>query len=253
MVIPLNRGSQTLGVIDIHSPNPNAFTGKEDNLFMGLADQLAIAIEKAAVQQEMRETLEELETAYGSFTQSSWERFIQTRQNISGYRFNQRKKVEEVSQPPEEVIQAWTQGESVNVKKKVPGSNAQTSSLAIPLKVRGSVIGVLDVGFETDTIPVDTTNLIEEISERLSLILENARLIETAQRQVERERLTSDISNSIRQSLDLDVVLRTAVQEIGQKLGLSEVELRLGDQMQARLDGAKAPNGKKPKPSEEAA
>ena len=35
---------------------------------------------------EIQKTLNELETAYGAFTRSSWERFIQTRRNISGYR-----------------------------------------------------------------------------------------------------------------------------------------------------------------------
>ena len=96
---------------------------------------------------------------------------------------------------------------------------------------------------KADRIPLDTSNLIDEISDRLSLILENARLIETAQRQVEREQMTNEIANNMRQSLDMDVVIRTAVQEIGQKLGLREVELRLGSHQQALLDGIRGSNG----------
>ncbi len=138
-----------------------------------------------------------------------------------------------------------------------PGSKQPTTVLAIPIKVRGTVIGVLDVEFETSKIPADTTNLINEISDRLSLILENARLIETAQRQVQRERLTSEITNSIRQSLDMDIVLRTAVQEIGERLGLTEVELRISDQEQAMMDGirpvgSRKTNGSQPESSEDA-
>ena len=92
-------------------------------------------------------------------------------------------------------------------------------------------------------------DLVMEISERLSLILENARLVETARRQVEREQLTSYISDQVRQSLDMDTVLKTAVQEIGQQLGLAEVELRLGD---ANPQSVKPTNGNRPQTSEEA-
>ena len=232
-------------MIDIHSTNPMAFMSEEDKIFQTLADQLAIAIEKARVQEEIQETLSELETAYGSFTRTSWQRFVQTRQSFSGYRFGHNKKVETVSQPPEEVLQVWEEGKRINQQRTVPGTKKQTSVLAIPIKVRGTVIGVLDVEFESDKVPTDTTNLINEISDRLSLILENARLIETAQRRVQREQLTSQITTSIRQSLDMDIVLRTAVQEIGEKLGLSEVELRISDQEQALLDGIRPDGSRK--------
>ena len=173
--------------------------------------------------------MHELETAYGTFTRETWQNFVQPRKNVSGYRYN-RNKVETVKIPTPEVIEAWNAGERIVAHKKSSGnSDPGTSTLAIPMKVRGEVIGVLNVEFESDQIPTDTTDLVTEIADRLGLILENARLIETAQKQVEREQLTSHITNTIRQSLDMDMVLQTAVQEIGKNLGLAEVELRLGN------------------------
>ena len=77
----------------------------------------------------------------------------------------------------------------------------------------------MNVEFESSNIPTDTTDLIHEIADRLGLILENARLIETAQRRVEREQLTSHITNTIRQSLDMEMVIRTAVQQLLAQLG----------------------------------
>ena len=252
LVLPLKLGNETIGAIDMHSTNPMAFTNSEEQIFLTLADQLAIAIEKAKAQEQIRDTLSELETAYGSFTQASWQRFVQSRQNISGFRYSRNKKVIPIEKPPEEVIKAWENGEQVNKTRRNPSSRKETAVVAIPIKVRGSVIGVLDVEFEESKVPSVTSGLIEEISERLSLILENARLIESTQRQVQRERLTSEISNRFRQSLDMDVVLRTAVEEIGQKLGLSEVELRIGDQEHVKMDGTKRTNGSQPQSSEEA-
>ena len=228
LLLPLKQGTHTIGVIDIHSTNPTSFSQEDIQIFQTLADQIAISIQKAQYQEEIQETLNELEAAYGTFTRETWQNFIQQRKNASGYRYD-RKKVEIIESPTEEVIEAWDTGESILTHKKSPGkSDPGASTLAIPMKVRGEVIGVLNVEFESDQIPPDTTDLVSELADRLGLILENARLIETAQKQVEREQLTSHITNTIRQSLDMDMVLQTAVQEIGKNLGLTEVELRLG-------------------------
>lgn len=249
LVIPLNLGNRTIGAIDLHSTNPNTFTEGESQIFQALADQLSIAIEKASFQQEIQKNLTELETAYGQFTQQSWEKFIESRAHYSGYRYDARQKVEKVERPTNEVIQAWEGGQPVSMLQKASGNAPGQTSLAIPIKVRGSVIGVLNIEFDGESVPVETEDLVMEISERLSLILENARLVETARRQVEREQLTSYISDQVRQSLDMDTVLKTAVQEIGQQLGLAEVELRLGD---ANPQSVKPTNGNRPQTSEEA-
>jgi GAF domain-containing protein len=216
-------------VIDIHNTNPTGFTQDDVQIFQTLADQLAIAIQKARYNEEIQDTLNELETAYGTFTRKSWQRFIQSKGHSSGYRFRS-MKTEPVYQTPDHVIRAWQQASKVEETPDTASDpNKKTSTLAIPMKVRGEVIGVLNLEFESENIPADTSELVAEIAERLSLIIENARLVETAKNQVDREQLASHISNTIRQSLDMDVVLRTAVQEIGQSLNLPEVEIRLGE------------------------
>lgn len=228
MILPLRHGNQTIGAIDIHSTNPMAFSEEDKQIFQILADQIAIAIQKAKFQQDIQETLNELEAAYSVFTKEAWQGFLQSRRNIAGFRYNQRQ-VEAIYTSPENVEKAWLEGQKVIETKASPDDPRERhAAIAIPLKVRGEVIGVLNVDFETDNVPAGTSNLINEIADRLSLIIENARLIETAQRTAEREQLTSHISNRIRQSLDMDMILRTAAQEIGESLGLAEVELRLG-------------------------
>jgi GAF domain-containing protein len=215
---------RTLGVIDIHSSNPTAFSEEEIGIFSTFSDQIAIAIQRTEFSQEIQETLNELESAYGQFTQDSWHQFIKGKPDqYSGYKFRQ-LSVEPLEDQPAEVVQAWQAGETISLTHEEDG----TGIMAIPMKVRGEVIGVLDLEFESDLIPPDTQNLMAEIAERLSLVLENARLVASAQGQVEREQLASHITERISQSLDLDTVLRTATQEIGESLGLAEVEVRLG-------------------------
>ena len=243
LVLPLNLANQTIGVIDIHSTNPNDFSEEDTQIYQTIADQLAIAIQKARFNQEVQETLNELEAAYGTFTEKSWQSFIQGKERSLGYRFRN-MKTEPVYQTPALVKAAWDSGTAVEDLSTPPDKLENGSrSLAIPIKIRGEVISVLNLEFEGEQVPPGVNNLVTEIADRLSLIIENARLIETARMQVNREQLASHITNTIRQSLDMDVVLRTAVQEIGEALGLPEVEIRLGSEDQQIITESPSPNG----------
>ena len=69
--------------------------------------------------------------------------------------------------------------------------------------------------------------MVSTIIEQLGVALESARLYEASQLQAERERLVGEVASRMRESLDVDAVLRTAVQELRQSLGISQVEVRL--------------------------
>ncbi len=55
-----------------------------------------------------------------------------------------------------------------------------------------------------------------------------ARLYEDARRRATREQLVSEVTARMRESLDMDTVLQTAIREIGDALGIAEVEVRMG-------------------------
>jgi len=231
MVLPIKTGQQILGAIDCHSINPNGLRQEDVPIFQTMIDQLAIAIEKTEYRGEIEETLKELETAYGIYTQESWKRFIQDKGTITGYSYNQKSLVP-VSNPPPEVIEAWSKGEATYHIEEKKDSDDGASTVAIPMKIRGEVTGVLNIEFNAHQVPTEIDQFIQEVANRLSLILENARLVDAAQRRGSRDLVTSEISNKIRQSLDMDSVLRVAVKEIGESLDLAEVEVRIGDAYQ---------------------
>ena len=70
--------------------------------------------------------------------------------------------------------------------------------------------------------------LLQTLSEELGLALDSARLYQTTQRRAAEDRLVGEITARMRETLDVDTVLQTAVSEIGQTLGISKVEVRLG-------------------------
>ncbi len=75
--------------------------------------------------------------------------------------------------------------------------------LAVPVKLRGVAIGVL--GFHREQAAgrwrPEEIAAAETVAERLALAVENARLLEEAQRRARRERLAAEITARIRASL----------------------------------------------------
>jgi hypothetical protein len=77
----------------------------------------------------------------------------------------------------------------------------------------------------------DEVNLAETISERLSIALENARLIQESQRQVIKEQTISEVTGKIGASINLKNVLRTAVEELGRAMPGSEVVIKFQNEI----------------------
>lgn len=65
------------------------------------------------------------------------------------------------------------------------------------------------------------------MTERLSVALENVRLLEEIQVNAERDHLVAGISSRVRSATGIDHILRTAAEELGRTLGLSEVVVQL--------------------------
>jgi two-component system NtrC family sensor kinase len=110
-----------------------------------------------------------------------------------------------------------------------PGGTQEEITLAAPIKVRDQIIGVLDAhkpagagGWSPQEIV-----LMETLINQLGAALESARLYRDTQSRAARERLTSEVTARIRETLDLETVLKTAVQEVRQAMGLPEVVIRL--------------------------
>jgi predicted Zn-dependent protease len=62
----------------------------------------------------------------------------------------------------------------------------------------------------------------------LAQTVESLRLLDETQRRAARERLTGEVTARMRETLDVDTVLQTAVREIGHALGLAALDVRLG-------------------------
>jgi GAF domain-containing protein len=70
--------------------------------------------------------------------------------------------------------------------------------------------------------------LLEEAANRLSLALENARLVEDAQRLASQEQQINIITGQIQQSTNLETILQNTIRELGKTLGVPKTFVQIG-------------------------
>lgn len=226
MALPLKVRDEVIGVLDFQSTEPGAFTNEDANTLNILGDQIAIAIENARLFAKNRQSINELQTLYRQNIQEGWKTFIREEaaagyhQSLGGGR--------KLSQPitTNEIQQAMNRGEVLMFHAD---GKTHESILVVPIKLRGQVIGVLHIKAPTKDRQWtgNEIDLAEAVSERLSLALDNARLLQESQRRAIKERTISEITSKIGASINLENVLLTAVEELGRTIPGSEVIINL--------------------------
>jgi GAF domain-containing protein len=241
--LPLRSRGHVLGALTVQSDQPAAFDEETVVVLQTMADQVAVAIDNARLFAETQASLEAARRAYGQLSRAGWADLLRAHLALS-YRCDARGVTQAGESWRPDMERALHTGETIQGNGT---TTEERTTLAVPVKVRGTVIGVLDTYKPTTAgawTPAEIA-LTEALADQVGLALEGARLYGDAQRRAARERLAAQVTTRMRETLDLEAVLKTAVREIGQTLDLHDVTIRL----EADADQA----GQNPVPSGEEA
>jgi len=222
MAVPLKVGERVIGVLDVQSVEPAAFTEADVAVLQTMADQIALAIENARLLEESRRALEELERLYGERAREAWWMVASSRPAV--YRYTG-MDVEPLPAP-------------------VPLAGEEDGRrLAVPIRLWGQTIGSILLQRREEQPPwsLEEQRLAEEIGEQIALALENARLLEETRRHAERDRMIAEITARVRASMDPETVLRTALRELGAALGADRVMVRMMSPSHSEEVGSRSP------------
>jgi GAF domain-containing protein len=230
MALPLVVGGQILGVLDVQSTEPNAFTEEDVATLQILAEQLAVAIQNANLFAETEKALEASRLAYGEVSREAWIKILRSSRSI-GY----------IATPPgisavnTNVVEPSI-AKAIDTGDLILGNDGLTISL--PIKIRGQAIGAIRLKKSeiSEAWSQEETNLAVALSDQLSNALESARLYQDSQQRAARESLVSDISARLSAVTQIDLIVRETVQELGEALGNTSVSFQLIEE----------PNGAKP-------
>lgn len=238
MALPLVASGQVLGVLDVQSTEPSAFSQEDVATLQIVADQIAIAVQNANLFAETERALQASRDVYGEVSREAWKKVINHEPRI-GYIATPAG----VSPTHSETLETHM-AMSFETGKVLTANDGLT--ITVPIKIRGQVIGGIRLKKSdiSDAWTQDEKNLAITLSDQLSGALESARLYRESQQRAVRETLVSDISARISTVSRIDAILRETVQELGQTFGNTTVSFQMVDpssngQNQAQdLDGS---------------
>jgi GAF domain-containing protein/HAMP domain-containing protein len=227
--LPLESRGRVFGAITVQSAQPAAFDQDTVTVLQTMADQVAVALDNAYLFREAQDALEAARRAQAESTREAWTELLRFRPKL-GYHSDDRgvRAAEDIWRS--EMEQAVRKGQTVRDETpEAAEEHAGRYPLAIPIKVAGKVVGVLDTykPAGTGAWTKGEIETLESLADQLGASLESARLHQATQRRAARERLVSEISARLRASMNPDTILKTTARGLGQALDaeLASVEL----------------------------
>ncbi|HNN12284.1 MAG TPA: GAF domain-containing protein [Anaerolineales bacterium] len=223
MALPLVASGQILGVLDVQSHEPQAFTEEDVVTIQTLAEQIAVAIQNANLFSETEKALEAARGAYGELSREAWTKILRSQPRV-GF----------IATSPS-TIQASVDNIDPSLAKAIDTGDLILSpdgmSISVPIKIRGQSIGAIRLKKPeiAETWSQDETNLAIALSDQLSGALESARLYRESQQRAARESLVSDISARLSAASQVETIIRETVQELGEAIGDASITFQILD------------------------
>ena len=206
MLLPLTVRNNVIGILDMHSDQSQSFTTQDAEVLQTLADLVAISIDNARLINETKNLVHQLETNTSIQTREIWTKF--TSRHKPAYQYTP----------------AGVRPLFANNKQDNP------DGLRVPLVLHGQNIGniILKRKGSTRSWSERERVLVEKVANQVALALENSRLVDETQKNAVRDQVIANISARVRETLDVESVLRTATTELRRAFDLKEAEITIG-------------------------
>jgi len=223
IALPLRYAGQIIGALDVQSTEKNAFSQDDIEALVTLADQISVAINNTLILEEARKAYAESQKRFGEAALESW-KVMQPKSLGLGLQL-----VDSSIQPLEKPLEGDHIRDAITQEKSVlTSSGNEMSDLAIPIRLRKQIIGIMNLHSRNNySFTQDDVDIAEAVSERLSLAIETATLLQTTQHRADIERVTTEISSKISSSTRFEAILQTAAQELSRALGGSDVIVQI--------------------------
>jgi GAF domain-containing protein len=247
MAVPIFDGERIIGALDVQSTRPRAFAPQDTQVLETLADLLAVAIRNARLFEEKTRAnaeqerliqladtnVREIQRLNQQLTRSGWSEFVEQQPQSAGITLRDGALHDD---------SAWSQTlvEAARAARPVAASaNGSPGRVAVPVLLRGEVIGAIEVEPDESLLPADVVEVVEAVAQRLAFSLDNARLFEEAQMATVQEQRINTIATHYQSVNSVDDLLRITLTELSETLGARRGAIRLGSAGPADGDTAR--------------
>ena len=223
LALPLVSRGEAIGALTIQSTEEAAFSYEDVAVLQTMADQVANAIENVRLFNRSQEALREMEAIQRRYQQRAWSEFAQVAP-VTSYETHRPDRAPLGDEVLPEIQAALGRSGPTVLRKRGAGA-----ALVAPITQRGAAIGALGVHLEDARreLTEDELALVQVVAERVGLVAETLRLLDETQRSAAQERLIGEVTGRIRESLDMEVMLRTAAEQMREALNLDDLVVRL--------------------------
>jgi GAF domain-containing protein len=217
MILPLTVRNDVIGILDMHSDQPQFFNTQDAEVLQTLADLVAISIDNVRLINETKNLVHQLEANTSVQTRETWTKF--TSRHKPAYQYT-----------PAGVRPLFANNKQDN-----------QDGLHVPLMLHGQNIGniILKRKGNTTAWSERERTLVEKVANQVALALENSRLVDETQKNALRDQVITNISARVRETLDVESVLRTATTELRRVFDLKEAEISIGSPQTENTPGKK--------------
>ena len=203
VALPLVQGNTIIGILDVQSTTPQAFTTDDIDTLSILANQVSVTIQNTRLYEENITALQDAEKAYQQITGEAWVKTLKA-QSLKGYIYD--------GVQSEPLKQRITSDEMV----------------AVPVSIRGQSIGSLKIEAldENREWSEDEFAMLVAAADRAALALESARLLQESQKRAAKERVIGEITAKISAQSEIEELLKTAAQELSRTLPGKEIAVQ---------------------------
>jgi len=228
--VPIVIGDRVLGMIGLQNfAEDAAFSDLQERLTITLANQVGATLGNLRLAEETQRALADLDMANRRLTGEAWTRYASAAGVVSGeWQSGQWVSIKDEGGTLR--VKDEVQPLTSNLQPPISNLQSPTSNLQLPIRVRGQTIGEFDlarVGEWPDWTPEDIA-FAQSLVDQVGQTIETARLLEETERLAGRERVINDINSRVRRTVNLDSILKTAVNELGRSLGAARVFARIG-------------------------
>ncbi len=230
LAVPLMVGQHLIGVLDVQSTTPDAFSEADVRALQAIASELAIAIESARLLTDRRIEMERMESEMRTLAQEAWS---------DPQRFGL-PRVLHIAPAGGETEVGPSDSPTI-AKARREGATAISPDgreMAVPVSVRGAVVAVMAArkpADDRDPWSEDELALLEAVAGQTALALETARQYSEEQRRLSELEVLNRISQATSQLLRPDTLFRVVHRQINQVLGETDLFVALYDQENERV------------------
>ncbi len=236
MAVPIFEGDNVVGALDMQSTERDAFRETDVEALQSLANSLASAIRNARLFEEQNRSVKEQQRLYleseanlreiqrlnRQLTKAGWNEYVGQSQEAAGVTLHDNQLTTETE---------WTENLIAAAQQRRPvthAANGQPGTVAVPVILRGEVIGAIEVESGEDTDEAVSVDMVRAVAQRLATSLENARLFEESQAATAQEQSINRIVGRFQTAATVDDLLQITLTELSETLGARRGAIRLG-------------------------